>query len=594
LEDVNGIFWIATTNGLVKVYPEGNWQLFSEKDGLPSANISCIYQDKEKNIWIGTFLGLAKLVTKNNIRIYPMKNELNETAGNFLLSLKNDLFLTRSGTGVQFYNNRDGLFSPVSSQHDFFYTGFVQNSSPHLFYGDNNRIGRYDSLNRLIIDHIPPASLVTSVYCSVMDTNGIIFNGTYMGLFIGLEKKFSFEKKLPFRITCLLIDKKGDLWVGTWDNGLYQARYTNIKNEIHLEIKNISELVPDKNIRYLFEDSKGNIWVGTRYEGLIQVTNNKQFTVRQFGLSQGLMSNWIFTIAEDTKGNMWVGSNLGIEKLIPTERSFRVFNFSRVNNYFANIGAILPMKDHSLWFATNKGLVSIVDEETEKTLPVPVYITSVDLGDTSFNYGKYNTNKKVKLKHFQNYASFEFSAPGFVNEKQILYTYRLLGGTDTAWSSASNHHNVSYNSLQPGNYNFEVRTLGWNGEWGVVSSFLFVIRPPYWQTWWFYLLIGLIILSLFYALYLYRIRHLLNLQKVRNRIATDLHDDIGATLTNINMLSEISRKNLEQPKEAEKFLYRITEEVTSTSQALNDIIWSVNSRNDSMEEILLRIAPLCC
>src|SRR5438876_11163484 len=96
-------------------------------------------------------------------------------------------------------------------------------------------------------------------------------------------------------------------------------------------------------------------------------------------------------------------------------------------------------------------------------------------------------------------------------------------------------------------------------------------------------------ISVFYALYFYRIRQLLNLQRVRNRIATDLHDDIGATLTNINMLSEISRKNLEQPQEAEKFLQRISEEVTSSSQALNDIIWSVNSRNDSMEEILLRM-----
>lgn len=82
---------------------------------------------------------------------------------------------------------------------------------------------------------------------------------------------------------------------------------------------------------------------------------------------------------------------------------------------------------------------------------------------------------------------------------------------------------------------------------------------------------------------------MLQLQKVRNRIATDLHDDIGSTLTNINMLSEISRKNLEKPYEAEKFLQRITEEVTASSQALNDIIWNVNSRNDSMEEILLRM-----
>jgi signal transduction histidine kinase len=94
---------------------------------------------------------------------------------------------------------------------------------------------------------------------------------------------------------------------------------------------------------------------------------------------------------------------------------------------------------------------------------------------------------------------------------------------------------------------------------------------------------------LFYAFYLYRIRQLKNLQNVRNRIATDLHDDIGSTLTNINMLSEISRKNLARPREAEKFLQRISEEVTSTSQALNDIIWSVNSSNDSIEEIFTRM-----
>jgi signal transduction histidine kinase len=97
------------------------------------------------------------------------------------------------------------------------------------------------------------------------------------------------------------------------------------------------------------------------------------------------------------------------------------------------------------------------------------------------------------------------------------------------------------------------------------------------------------LISFFYAFYLYRIRQLKNLQKIRNRIASDLHDDIGSTLTNINMLSEISRKNLERPQEAEKFLYRITEEVTATSQALNDIIWSVNSSNDSMEEIFTRM-----
>jgi signal transduction histidine kinase len=164
-----------------------------------------------------------------------------------------------------------------------------------------------------------------------------------------------------------------------------------------------------------------------------------------------------------------------------------------------------------------------------------------------------------------------------------------LGSQDTTWKKPGNVHNVSYASLQPGNYRFEVRTNGWNGELGGPANFEFIIRPPYWQTWWFYSLIGVFVLLLFYSFYLFRIRQLLRLQKVRNRIASDLHDDIGSTLTNINMLSEISRKNLEQPHEAEKFLHRITEEVTATSQALNDIIWSVNTRNDSMEETMSRM-----
>jgi two-component sensor histidine kinase len=234
-------------------------------------------------------------------------------------------------------------------------------------------------------------------------------------------------------------------------------------------------------------------------------------------------------------------------------------------------------------------LVHINQDETEKTPPSPAYITSVALGDTTFNLSKHHANTKVYLKYNQNRAGFDFSSPSFINEKQILYSYRLLGTQDTTWKKPGNVHNVSYASLQPGNYRFEVKTIGWNGEWGGPANFEFIIRPPYWQTWWFYSLVGLIVLILFYAFYRYRIRQYMRLQKVRNRIASDLHDDIGSTLTNINMLSEISRKNLKEPREAEKFLHRITEEVTATSQALNDIIWSVNTRNDSMEETMARM-----
>jgi ligand-binding sensor domain-containing protein/two-component sensor histidine kinase len=591
LEDANGNFWIATTDGLIKIDQNKNCQLFSEKDGLPSVDIRCVYEDKENNIWIGTSLGLAKLVTKNDIRIYTVEHGLKSNFVGFIAPLNKAILLLGTNTGQQLYNTRNNLFSSVVSQHNLIYGGIVQNSRPILFFANNNRFERYDSVNHGIEDYILPDTLRSEPYCSVMDVNGIIFSGTQKGLVICSGGKSYYEKKFTYRITFLLMDKKGDLLAGTWNDGLFRIHYTNTNNRIEIFVKTFSDLIPDKNIRCLFEDSKGNIWVGTRHLGIVQLINNnsEQYIVQRFDLRQGLMSNWTRVIAEDAKGCIWIGSNLGIDKLIPVGNTFRVFNFSRVNNYFDNINEIIPGNDNSLWLATNNGLVNIIDGEMEKTPAGTIYITSVKLSDTSFNYNKHQPGTKVELKYYQNQAEFEFSAPSFINEKQIIYSYRLLGAADTAWSKPANLQNVSYASLQPGNYRFEVRTTGWNGVWGVSANFSFIIHKPYWRTWWFYLLVGFVMVSLFYALYLYRIRQLLKLQKVRNRIAIDLHDDIGATLTNINMLTEISRKNLEHPKVAEKFLQRISEEVTSTSQALNDIIWSVNSRNDSMEETLTRM-----
>jgi ligand-binding sensor domain-containing protein/two-component sensor histidine kinase len=596
LEDSIGNFWIATTNGLVKIGLDGAWQVFTEKDGLPSSNIYCLFQDKEKNIWIGTSLGLSKLVTKNNTRIYTVEQGLNSNNVGFLMPVKKDLFLIFTEQGTQLFNPVTKHFSSISSN-NISYFGVVKNSRPVLLYS-NNYIGKYDPVKAAIVIYTVPDTSITNVHYSIMDANGIIFSSTQKGLLIQSGVKYYFEKKIPHRITFLLIDKKGYLWVGTWNNGLYRIEYNSskvtgefMKDKTALTVQDFSYLLPDKSIRCLFEDSKGNIWIGTRNAGTVQLDNNRTqpYTIQHFELRQGLMSNWARVIAEDTKGCIWIGSELGIDKLIPAANTFRVFNFSRVNNYFDNINAIVPTDDNSLWLATSKGLINIIDGEMEKTPAGTIYITSVKLGDTSFNYNKHVSGKKAVLKYFQNQAAFEFSSPAFVNEKQILYSFRLVGGVDTTWSKPANLQNVSFASLQPGNYRFEVRTTGWNGEWGLPENFSFMVRKPYWQTGWFYSLAGLIVILFFYALYRYRIKQLLKVQTVRNRIASDLHDDIGATLTNINMLSAISRKNLEQPLEAEKFLQRISEEVTSTSQALNDIIWSVNSRNDSIEEILARM-----
>ena len=247
---------------------------------------------------------------------------------------------------------------------------------------------------------------------------------------------------------------------------------------------------------------------------------------------------------------------------------------------------ITPTEHYKLLCASAHRIFQLTDANLETQPAEQVFLTKVVLGDSIKNV---STLHNIELAYSKNHALFEFTTPLYVNEKEILYSYRLNGSGDTAWSRPSNSHSVQYANLAPGHYRFEVRMLGWNGNYGPVTSFLFTVNPPYWKSWWFYLLIALLFAVLLYCIYRYRINQLLRLQKVRNSIATDLHDDIGSTLTNISILSELSKKNIAQPQQAKIYLERINEEVNSSGQALDDIIWNVNTRNDTMDEMLIRM-----
>jgi two-component sensor histidine kinase len=280
----------------------------------------------------------------------------------------------------------------------------------------------------------------------------------------------------------------------------------------------------------------------------------------------------------------------GVDKLIKKENGFSVFNYSRIINFFINTNLVTHLQGNKLLCSTLIGTYQIKDEELEELSPAPVDLTKVGLGNSGQNeLALHDDSEKLILPYSTNHAFFEFTSPIFLNEKEILYSYRLKGSADTTWSHPSNSHSVQYASLEPGHYRFEVRVLRWNGNYGPITSFLFTVKPPYWATWWFYTLTGLFISLGLYSLYHYRINQLLRFQKIRNTIATDLHDDIGSTLTNISILSELSKKNLQEPPVAKKYLERITEESAATQQALDDIIWSVNTRNDNLQELEARM-----
>ena len=341
----------------------------------------------------------------------------------------------------------------------------------------------------------------------------------------------------------------------------------------------------------MFADSKNNVWVGTRYNGafcLIPKPNNK-FEVLHFDRQSGLMSDWVNGFAETNTGDMWIGTYLGLDKLVKESTGYRVFNFSKVVNFFAEIKNIVSTGDNYWICIANTGIACFKDENIHLSAPLHATILSTSLGLLENKLTILSPTEKIRLSPNQNAARFEFGALSFINERQVLYSYRLKGSSDTTWSKPENIHEASYASLPPGNYTFEVKTIGWNGVHGAPASFSFFIATPFWRQWWFIGLCAVAVAFFVYALYQYRIRQLLRLYNVRNSIATDLHDDIGSSLTNISILSELSSKHLSQPEKAEPFLHRISQEVQASSQAMDDIIWSVNSRNDSLQETMARM-----
>ena len=584
----NGSYWIGTEQGLINISPDGHLIQLTEKDGLPSRSVSYIFNDRENNLWIGTRMGLAKIIAASPEKTYDPSQE-SPHAARLIKKISNEQVLILSGNFFYRYNFRTGETQNITQLKKE--TGLIDvtNSIPPLFIYDN-QLQVYDMhANQLTpIKKIPSASNFFSATITANQRN--IFIGTFNGIMICTGNKTVLDTAFTMRINNILADRKGNVWIGTWDHGLYRARYNGAK-ETWEDVIHFTQL-PDNHIRSLFEDSKGNIWAGTRFSGVVEIREEtlRSFEFIHFNQRTGLSSNWVVDLTEDEKENIWLATMSGLDKLIKKENGFSVFNYSRIINFFINTNIVAHLQGNKLLCSTLLGTYQIKDEELEQLSPVPVALTKVALGSNGQNeLALHDASEKLILSYSKNHALFEFTSPIFLNEKEILYSYRLKGSGDTAWSHPSNSHSVQYASLEPGRYQFEVRMLGWNGSYGPITSFLFMVKPPYWNTWWFYSLIILFVLLALYSLYRYRINHLLRLQKVRNTIATDLHDDIGSTLTNISILSELSRKNLEEPPVAEKYLQRITEESVATQQALDDIIWSVNTRNDNMQELQARM-----
>jgi len=294
---------------------------------------------------------------------------------------------------------------------------------------------------------------------------------------------------------------------------------------------------------------------------------------------------------ENLRGRIYLATGRGLDQI--DSDTGHVKHFTTADGLAGGaMSSAYRDRSGSLWFGTQKGMSHFIPGGTESTSAPPVLISGLRVSGLTQHVSAIG-EQAVSLPDFsasQNEIQIDFVGLSFAVGDVLQYQYKLEGsGAD--WSTPTDQRTVNFASLSPGRYRFLVRALNSDGlisaQPAVVS---FTIRPPIWARWWFLLAALALIMLAIYALYRYRLARLLELERVRTRIASDLHDDIGSNLSLIAGLSEVLRQQARQvDSQIAERLGVIANASRQSVEAMGDIVWAVNPRRDNIVDLAHRM-----
>jgi ligand-binding sensor domain-containing protein/signal transduction histidine kinase len=553
LDDRAGNLWIGTRrDGIWRLGTDGtpHW---SSRNGLPDDTIRSLFIDNEQNLWIGMRTGGLSRWRKGALAPYgePEGFHANFSSNSFGDS-HGDLWLGTWGKGLfRRHNGRLLAANPPGMPIATPIRALAEDRRGHIWIGTwFDGVYRYDGrvFHHYLLGIESPGNAVSSI---LPDSRGGLWVGTYTGLFYfptgeidPIQRSHLLESKL---ITCVIEDRDGSILVGT-STGLFRVR-----DGIALPIDGM----PHPYVLSLTLDSMGHVWTGTKAGGLASV---HQEHAAPLPTSSGITALLVNTAIEDTDRHLWLGTSRGIVRLSLTELhdvadgrqsqlSTVVFGKGDGMRSSECGGASNPAStrtaDGTLWFATAKGFVHTTDvAERAGPLSPTATITGWTLSnDPSATDGI--TGSQVDLEAGQPDVIFFFNAGLLSNPAHIEFRYRLAG-YDAEWTS-THSHTARYRRLSPGKYRFEVQARNSGEEWlSPVATLPVRQRPYFYQTWYFYLALLLLIATI--AVHFFRRRVQLMKGSIgivleeRNRISRECHDTLMAGFAAISWQLEATAK----------------------------------------------------
>ncbi|GAB2776826.1 hypothetical protein GCM10010465_24370 [Actinomadura fibrosa] len=620
----NGLYLLELDNGkITHLLPQRN-----NPYSLGFQDVLSIYLDMEGSLWVGTdgggvsyynshfhnFSSLTARQVAPDISIEQIRAITTDSAGG--------VWLGTSGKGLTHLPpDREGIktfhlepYRPGISNHDRI-VSLLADEEGDLWIGTQG--------NGLILKDINSGKFKKWFFSEATDSTEIIPDNTVWSMLeAGQNRIFAATRNAGL----LLLDKENGLLraypepgslkndpkkmnirsvarvndsilaLGSELSALYllntcKGKFKRISNSV---IENT--LKEEFGIKCLYYD-QGFLWAGTSGRGIL-VTHLKSNTTTSLTSENGLPNEMIYGILPGDDQSLWISSNRGIFRLtfqvknnrihVEQVQPFTVGNGLQSNEF--NTGAFHKGKNNLLYFGGINGLNFFHPSEIGMSREsAPVVLTQAMVGNKPLQADSVITYKKLlKLPYNKNSVSFNYTILDYLSPETMNYEYRLEGH-DENWIEAGERKYIAYTNLPPGDYTLKVKPASNIIPNAQPALLGILIDTPFWLTWWFVLLVVFLIIGAFYVFYRYRINQVLEVQRVKNNISSDLHDDIGSRLTSIQFLSALSRRKFINGEDTRSYLEGIDEEVQASSEALNEIVWNIKMDDESLEDIVAKM-----
>jgi len=597
-----GMWFYNYGRGLVHVSAAGEICPVTAADGFPGDRVYAFFEDQEGDCWAG--LDAGGLVRVRERLFHPVlagEKSLMKAAKSVGEDRAGTLWLGLLSGGLGGWH--DGILTNLSVAEatgggSVFCVCPDSRGRLWLSAGDEDLFVRENGDIRRVLP------VIHGVKTILEDHAGRLWLGTTSGLYVsetGADFK-PFTNSTWRYIRALAEDKAGVLWAGTGGGELVRVA-GNTVTASHPHDNQESGAIWS-----ILADDDGTIWAGTFRGGLLRFRDGR---FARFGKQDGLPSNVICQILDDQLGSLWVGSHQGVFRVAKSaleEFSSGQIQFIPSVDYGRSDGlpslecsggyqpAALRDQARRLWFTTVKGAAWIQPTEAslnQKSPPVAIEEVLVDGRPQALaGPGPGGLQAGIVIPPGRHQLEFRYTGVSLAAPERVQFRYQLAG-IDTGWRLAGTRRSAQYNALPPGDYLFRVIACNSDGVWNETGARLpVVIRPHYYETWWFRTLVVLLVLGGVAGFVRYSATRRLQrqmevlerkqmLERERARIAKDIHDDLGASLTLIAVLGDLAKKE----KAAER-LEKMSSTAREAVKSLDEIVWAVNPRNDTLAHLI--------